>query len=276
MKLSVMIYSFSRAIRAGKITVPEVCKFLRDECDIDALEPMHSHVADMGMAEFKALVSDLGQHVACYIGSGDFVRKTEAEQQPALDSVRAAIDASAELGCNTMLVTTGGCKPDIDQAEARKLIAAGLQKVIPQAKAAGITLTIEDVGSPVAPYGTMEDMLEMCDLVGPDLKLTYDNGNFLTRGQDPNAALAAVWERVAHTHCKDWRKLPSDADQGLVGADGNRYIGEVCGEGEMDYPANIAELKRRGYGGYLSFEYEGPDDPKMAASKGLANIRALL
>jgi len=276
MKLSVMIYSFSRAIRGGDMTVPEVCKFLRDECDIDALEPMHGHVTDVGMAEFKSMIADLGQHVGCYIGSGDFVQKTDAEQQPAIDSVKEAMDASVELGCKTMLVTTGGCKPEIDQAEARKLIAGGLQKVLPDAKAAGLTITIEDVGSPAAPYGTMSDMLEMCELVGPDLKLTYDNGNFLTRGEDPNAALDTVWGKVAHTHCKDWRRLPADGDQGFVGGDGYRYIGEVCGEGDMDYPANIAALREKGYTGYLSFEYEGPDDPREAARKGLANIRALL
>jgi len=107
MKLSVMIYSFRRAIRAGDMTVPEVCKFLRDECDIDALEAMHKEVTDVGVAEFKTMIAHLGQHVGCYIGSGDLVQKTDAEQQPAIDSVKTAIDAAAELGCTTMLVTTG-------------------------------------------------------------------------------------------------------------------------------------------------------------------------
>ena len=276
MELSSMVYSFSSAIQSGDMTVPEVCAFLRDECDVTALEIMHRRVEPVGVGELMKMLDDLGSSVVCYIGSGDFVQKTDDEQQPAIDAVKAAIDNSAEMGCKLMLITTGGCKPDIPAPEARKRIAAGLQRVIPHAKDAGITVTIEDVGSPAAPYGTSSDMLEMCDLVGPDLKLTYDNGNFFTRAEDPNAAMERVWDKVVHVHCKDWRKLPLDAEQGFIGSDGNRYVGEVCGEGEMDYAANIAEIKRRGYTGYLSFEYEGKGDPKEAARKGLANIRALL
>lgn len=276
MQLSVMLYSFSSAVRAGTMTISDVCTFLRNTCDITALEVMHGHVESMGLRGFARQLDDLGSHVICYIGQGDFVQKTEADQQPAVDDVMSAIDNCAELGCKLMLATTGNCKPDIDPPEARKRIAAGLQKVIPHANAAGITFTTEEMGAPGMPYGTSDELLELCELVGPDLRLTYDNGNFFTQGEDPNRALENVWHQVAHIHCKDWRRLPKDAPEGFIGADGNRYVGDICGNGEINYPANIAAIKGRGYSGYLSLEYEGPDDPKAAVHKGLANLKALL
>ena len=279
MKLSVMLYSLSRVIGSGKMTVPEVCTFLRDECDITALEIMQGNVdAVGGVREMMTVLDDLGSHVACYIGGGNLVQATDAEQQPAIDAIKQAVDNCAEMGCKLMLATTGGSTPDIPAPEARKRIAAGLREVIPHAKAAGITFTIEDVGSVSAPYGTSSDLLEMCELVGPDLMLTYDNGNFLTRGEDPNAALGRVWGRVAHVHCKDWRLVPEDEDtkRYCVGAHDKHYQGVVCGEGLMDYPANFAALEQRGYTGYLSFEYEGVGDQLDAARRGIANLRALL
>ena len=276
MPLSVMIYSFSSAIRAGKMSVPDVCQFLRNECDITAVEMMHRDVEPMGVQELLRQLDDMGTHVVCYISSVDLVQKTETDQEPAIDTAKSAIDNCVAMRCNLMLATTGGCKPDIDQQEARKRISAGLHKIVPYAKAAGITFTIESMGVPGMPYGTSKDLLEICERVGPDLRLTYDNGNLFTQGEDPNAALDAIWHKVVHVHCKDWRNLPQDSSQGFVGADGNRYVGEVCGEGELDYPANIAAIKRHGYAGYVSLEYEGPGDPKEAVRKGLANIRALV
>jgi len=271
-----MLYSLSSVIRSGDMSVPQVCQFLKDECDVDAIDPMHAHVGDV--AEFAAMLDDLGQHVACYIGGGDFAQPTDEAQQPAIDGAMAAVDASLELGCKTMLFTTGGCKPDLPKPEARKRIAAGLQKVIEYAKPQGVTVSIEDVGSAAAPYGTVAEVLEMFELAGPDLMFTYDNGNFLTQGEDPNAALDAVWDRVVHVHCKDWRSVGDDEDttRFCTGAGGAKYQGVACGTGLVDYPANLAELARRRYAGYLSFEYEGPGDPCEAAKVGLANMRALL
>jgi len=278
MNLSVMLMSICSPNRSGDITVAEACTFLREECDIDAIEPMNGDVLAVGAGEFGKMLDGLGQHIACYIASGDFVQKTDAQQQPAIDAVKAAIDNSLALGCKLVLVTTGMCKPDIPGPEARKRIAAGLRKVILYARDQGVTIAIEDVGVAGAPYGTSQELLEMLELTGPDLSLTYDNGNFFTHGEDPDEALDRVWEKVVHIHLKDWRKLADDEESRLVcmGDDGARYQGVACGTGLLDYPSNLAHISRLGYDGYLSFEYEGVEDPKAAARTGLTNIRSLL
>ena len=278
MKLSAMLLSISSPNRSAPLSVADSCAFLRNECGVEAIEPGHGSVMAVGPAEFAKMLDDLGQHVACYIAGGDFVHKTDAEQQPAVDAVKAAIDSSLVVGCKLVLVTTGMCKPDIPKPEARKRIAAALQRILPYAKERDVTIAIEDVGVAVAPHGTSDDLLEILEITGPDLKLTYDNGNFFTNGEDPDAALDRLWGKIAHIHLKDWRKVGDDEDtkQFCVGAGGVKYQGVPCGTGLLDYPKNMAHIRRLGYDGYVSFEYEGVDDPRKAAKTGLGNIRALM
>ena len=277
--LSMMTYSFSRAMRADGMSLVDVISFVRDELGVNAFEIGYGNLGELGtLEEAKARLDDLGVVTACVIGSGDFVQPSDEAQQPAVDAIKAAIDACVALDCSILMTTTGGCKPGLDAPEARKRIAAGLQRCLPHAADAGVTLTIEDVGAPSAPYGTSDHLLEMCALTGPDLRLTYDNGNFLVRGEDPLVAMERLWDKVVHVHCKDWRLLGPDeqGQPGCPGADGNKYQGAVCGDGLLDYPASLAALKERGYEGFLSYEYEGPGDPRVECRRGIANLRALL
>jgi sugar phosphate isomerase/epimerase len=277
--LSMMTYSFSNVMGPGGMTLFEVISFVQDRLGVNAFEIGHGNItALMSAREMKVRLDDLGAVAACIIGSGDFVQPSDAEQQPAIDAIKAAVDACVDLGCRILMTTTGGCKPGLDAPEARKRIAAGLQRCLPHAADAGVMLTIEDVGAPSAPYGTSDHLLEMCALTGPDLRLTYDNGNFLVRGEDPLVAMERLWDKVVHVHCKDWRLLgPDEQDQrGCPGADGRKYQGAVCGEGLLDYPANLGALRERGYEGFLSYEYEGPNDPREECQRGIANLRALL
>ncbi|MCB0051031.1 MAG: hypothetical protein KDE01_34735, partial [Caldilineaceae bacterium] len=43
--------------------------------------------------------------------------------------------------------------------------------------------------------------------------------------------------------------------------DGTPFTGAVVGQGQVDLPAIVALLDAAGYGGWLSLEYEGGDDP---------------
>jgi len=53
MKISVMLYSLSSVIRSGEMTIPQVCKFLKEECDVDALDPMHAGIKELGIDELR-------------------------------------------------------------------------------------------------------------------------------------------------------------------------------------------------------------------------------
>jgi sugar phosphate isomerase/epimerase len=114
---------------------------------------------------------------------------------------------------------------------------------------------------------------------GPELGLTYDVGNWLLADTDPLVALERLAPRIAHVHLKDWRVEPDrgqPAPGSFLGLDGRRYISAALGEGIIDLAGALAALRRLGYHGYASIEYEGLDDPAPPLRRGVAHARRLL
>lgn len=274
MKLGFMIYSLGRTIAEGRLSASQALAFM-GECGAEGVDISDWNVRGYSNAELARMISDAGLAVSCYISGADLTIPDGPEKSAAIDHLRARLDDAAELSAKTVLFTTGVAREGQDRAEARRNVAAGLARLLPEARSRGLVLTIEDFGAPQSPYQTAAECLETCDLAGPDLMLTYDTGNMVMGDEDPVAFLYAVAPKVVHAHAKDWELLPCDAE-GLTSRSGRKYRGAVVGQGVLDYPAIIAALKTIGYQGYLSFEYEGPGDQMQAARSGCAYLRALM
>ena len=64
--------------------------------------------------------------------------------------------------------------------------------------------------------------------------------------------------------------------EGLYRQSGVHAAGVVIGEGDIPVKRNLAILKRAGYEGYLTVEYEGSEDCIAGISRGLANLKGIL
>src|SRR5919204_379415 len=143
-------------------------------------------------------------------------------------------------------------------------LADALRTCLPLARRLGVVLTIPDVGIAAELSGTSEHLREICAAVGPELRVTYDVGNFLLAGEEPLPALERLADRIAHVHLKDWRVFPARPPPppgSYAGLDGRHYLGLALGEGVLDLPSVVRRLAELGYRGCLSIEYEGTDDP---------------
>ncbi|NCO91832.1 MAG: hypothetical protein GW880_10975, partial [Armatimonadetes bacterium] len=68
--LSMMTYSFSRAMRADGMSLVDVISFVRDELGVNAFEIGYGNLGELGtLEEAKARLDDLGVVTACVIGS---------------------------------------------------------------------------------------------------------------------------------------------------------------------------------------------------------------
>ncbi len=97
------------------------------------------------------------------------------------------------------------------------------------------------------------------DVDRQNLKVNFDPANMiLYQSGDPQAALEILSSHVISVHCKDAR--PPAA--GCTG-----FLGEECalGEGEVNFPAFLQQLKNIDYQGALSIEREEPDVEKRVA-----------
>lgn len=119
--------------------------------------------------------------------------------------------------------------------------------------------------------GEVEELLRRTDpaLLG----LCLDTGHFAYGGGDPLAALRAHGDRVWHVHFKD-------CDPGVAAAarrEGLGYLeavarGVFCelGRGEVDFAAVVAELRGRGYEGWVVVEQDvlpGMGTPRESARR---------
>jgi sugar phosphate isomerase/epimerase len=85
-----------------------------------------------------------------------------------------------------------------------------------------------------------------------NLKVNFDPANMILYGSgDPIEALTLLREHVLSVHCKD----------GQSPVPGSGLLGSECalGDGEVDFPAFLGQLKRMGYTGSLAIEREEPN-----------------
>lgn len=103
------------------------------------------------------------------------------------------------------------------------------------------------------------------DVERPNLKVNFDPANMVLYGSgDPIEALALLRDHVLSVHCKD----------GLPPAPGKGLGKEVAlGEGEVDFPAFLRQLKKMNYQGLLAIEREEPDPVTKSADVRTAITR---
>jgi len=90
------------------------------------------------------------------------------------------------------------------------------------------------------------------EIDSPWLKTTLDTGNFL---EDP------------------YDRLEQMADDAVLVQAKTYYGGGLWYSLELDYPRIAELLKRHGFGGYVSLEFEGKDDPAAAIPRSLKMLQ---
>jgi sugar phosphate isomerase/epimerase len=105
--------------------------------------------------------------------------------------------------------------------------------------------------SPKSKYWKPENVLAVCEGRGPRIGACCDTGHWVRSGLDPVACLKKMEGRILGFHLKDV------AEKGVVEC---RDV--PLGEGAANYAAVLTELKRQGYQGVMTIEYEH-DSPEL-------------
>jgi sugar phosphate isomerase/epimerase len=111
---------------------------------IPAVGLWRDRVAEAGLRQAAALVSDAGLRVSSLCRGGFLTASDEAGQRAALEDNRAAIDEAATLGTSELVLVVGGLPTgDRDLVGARARVADRLADLVPDASAAGVRLVLE-------------------------------------------------------------------------------------------------------------------------------------
>jgi sugar phosphate isomerase/epimerase len=110
--------------------------------EVPWIAPWRHKVEELGLRESKRLILDAGLKVSSLCRGGMFPAATKEERQKRIDDNKRAIEETAELGSD-VLVLVCGPSPDRDIVSAREMVAEGIEQLVPFAESYGVKLGIE-------------------------------------------------------------------------------------------------------------------------------------
>ena len=284
MKLSVSSYSYRQLIRAGKMTQLDVVARAKemgfegiDYTDLDGatleeqLENARTIRAAADAAGIEIVAYTIGANL--YRGSAD---ADTAEVERLCGQVRVA----AALGASLMRHDVCGS----ERADGRVVsfermlptIAENARRVTEYAATLGIRTCSENHGFVAQ---DSDRVAALYNAVGHEnYGLLIDIGNFACVDEDSVHAVSRLAPYAFHVHAKDFRIRPyyqkPMEDEKYITTRGCNYL-YACAVGEGDVPVEqcVAILKRAGYDGYLTVEYEGVEDCIAGITRGMNNLK---
>jgi sugar phosphate isomerase/epimerase len=269
-RIACSTYSFWQ-FRHRKLRDIETCIDLAAEMDFDGVEILHRQMTDESNGYLQRLKRRAFLNGLCLCGFSThqgFLSPKEEVRRKNVEHTLHCIELAYALGIPTMRVNTGtwGTSKNFDELmrnkgiepprkgytdeDGFKWVIDGLGKCLKQAERCGVTMGLENHwGLGRTPEGVLR-VVEA--LKSPWLQVTLDTGNFL---DDPYDKLEKLAPRAALVQAKTY------------------FGGGLWYTLKLDYDRIAALLRKHGYKGFISLEFEGKEDPRTAVPKSLALLR---
>lgn len=279
MKISVTSYSF------GSYIAPEKLGFLG----------IIDKAAEMGFAgiEFsestwmqepdaakriRERAAERGIEVVSLCVGADFINGSGGDTKAEVERVQKMVDFASEMGALRMRhdVTSGfrGTKICRGYDDALKIIAPAIYEVAAYAEQKGVQTMTENHGQFSQDANRVEKLINT--VAHPNFGALVDLGNFMCADEDPTLSVGVMAPYAVHVHAKDFHyksgMLPNPGRGWFQTRAGNYLRGAIIGHGEAKIQQSIGLLKRAGYDGYVTVEFEGMEDNLLGISIGRDNL----
>ena len=271
--IAVSTYSYWR-YREGERLAVDRCIELAGEMGFDAVELLEIQMSDEQRQSGKylqglkrrALIH--GMDLCGMSTHQGFVTPDKAVRQKNIERTTKSIQLAHELGIPTIRVNTGrwGTTKSFDELMKNRGIEPPLkgytdedgfpwviesfEALLPIAEKYGVMMGLENHwGLGLTPQG----VLRIVDaLASPWLQVTMDTGNFL---ENPYQRLRQLAAKTVFVQAKTY------------------FGGGVWYTLDLDYRQIASILRKVDYRGYISLEFEGQQDPKLAVPASLKLLR---
>lgn len=285
MKISVSSYSFSQYIRAGKLTQLTAIDKAK-EMGFDAIEFIdidgagNLDLQKENAAKLKARADELGMIINAYTIGANLAGATEEARAAEVERLKGQLDVAKILGAGVMrhdvCYTLG--KTGFTRSFDLMLpyLADSARKVAEYGATLGIKTCSENHGHIAQDSDRMERLFNAVN--HDNYGLLVDMGNFTCVDEDHVLAVSRVAPYAIHAHAKDFKiskGAPYGCCQGMTRG-GNYICGTAIGEGDVPVKQCLNILKRAGYEGYLSIEFEGLGDCVDGIARGFANLKRMM
>ena len=280
MKISVSSYSFRQYIRAGKMTQFD-CVAKAKELGFDAIEfiDLDGKTLEEQKENAKKLKEEadrLGMEINAYTIAANLYQDTREKMDAEVERLKGQLEVAAILGAGVLRHDVCHSLGKTGNARSFDLmlptIAENARRVSEYAVTLGIKTCSENHGMIAQDSDRVERLFNAVN--HDNFGLLVDMGNFLCVDENPVTAVSRVAPYAIHAHAKDMlvRERPFDGYR-MITRGGNYLMCTAVGEGDVPIEQCLRILKKAGYEGYLSIEFEGREDCIEGIAKGLKNLK---
>ena len=285
MKIGVSSYSFSKHLAATKCGYEQICNIAK-EMGFEGIEFVGLVNEKWGITgdpieiakSIRAHCEKIGLEIIAYTVGANFLKPNPEEQ---VAELKRCVDICEALGAKVMRHDVASNPqefrpiPHYNYRTAIAEIAPYIREVAEYAESKGIKTCSENHGFF---FQSPERVEELILTVGSkNYGWLCDMGNFLCADADPVHAVAIAAPYTFHVHAKDFVFKSGKEIKpagGWITTNGGNYIrGTVIGHGYVPVVNCITALKKAGYDGYVSVEFEGMEENLPALEQGLDSLQ---
>lgn len=286
MKTAISTYSYTRLLKSGEMDFHAVLDKTK-EIGFDGVEL--AHIDDWGGDDCLTLAVDLrdycakiGLPVVSTVTAADFINGSGGDLEAEVRRVCRIVDMAAVMGAPVMRHDAVGRYPADGSyrtfSDMLPRLADGIRRVAAYAEGKGVRTMVENHGF-VCQDSTRVEALAAA-VAHKNFGLLVDVGNFVCADEDPAVAVGRVAHLAFHVHVKDMIVKDGNGQNpgrafGRTRA-GNYMRGTIIGHGSVPVVKCLAALKKAGYDGYVSMEFEGIEDTITGIQMGYENLRSYI
>ena len=284
MKTCVTTYSFNQYLRETKSTPYQICDIAKG-FGFDGIEFVDLYNENWGWTEDKlTLAKKLGEYcrtidlpVVAYCVGANLLADDIDDQ---IARLKENVDVASLLGAPVMRHDVAYAKRDIegyDYHSAIDEIAPIVREITEYAQSKGVKTCSENHGFFFQAPETVESLIKAVN--HPNYGWLCDIGNFMCADANPLTSTVIASKYAFHCHAKDFHYTPKTEEKpenAITTTDGNYIVGAILGEGVVPVATCLTVLKKAGYDGYVTVEFEGREDSVTGVKKGLRFLKNII
>jgi sugar phosphate isomerase/epimerase len=274
-KIGIIVDSFRIPIRDG---IKKAAELGADGIQIYATrgEMMPDALSPSDRRELLSYIKSNGLVVSALCGDPGGGGFSHPEQNP--DRIilsKKIIDLAVDLDTNAV-TTHVGAIPNDKNHDRYKIIHEACSELGEYADRSGVAFAIETGPEPSYVLKSFID-----DLTCSGIRVNFDPANLvMVIGEKAEDAIKNLAPYVIHTHAKDGKMLEKVDPEDLYVTHKRSWEGVFIetplGEGDVNFPAYLNELRKSGFNGFLTIEREVGDNPEADILKAVSFLRELI
>ena len=284
MKTSVTSYSFGGYFSPDKLGYLGIIDKAK-EFGFDGIEYVDGgYMSEPDAAKkIKERAAEQGIDVVTLAVGANFLKTDKAALNDEIARVCGLVNFAAEMGAKFMRhdVAGGfgdGRKHSRGYDDALPYLVEGCREVTKYAEQKGVKTMTENHGYFSQDAARVEKLINT--VAHDNFGALVDLGNFMCADEDPSLSVSILAPYAFHVHAKDFHyKSGMDVNPGagwFMTRAGNYLRGAIIGHGEAKIYQSVQTLKRAGYNGYVTVEFEGMEDNLKGIRLGLENLKRFI